>query len=257
MIITDRFVFVHQPKTGGTFVAEVLERIHKARLGTGFVAALRWKCGGAPGYFDTRTTTGKHANCLDIPDAHRDKPIVSIVRSPYDRLVSRFEFRWWESHPHHDVDQVRQWYPNYPDLTFDQFVDLGYNRGPSHASKFPHPELLGPETRQFIHFFFRKPRETFAAVSDDYIAAQRYLDDMFPVRFLRTRQLNADLHAFLTDQGYAPSEIAFVRDAPKVLPGKKDGRKGKSWQEYFSPDLKQLVRDREKLLFAMFPDFDV
>jgi hypothetical protein len=257
MVITDRFVFVHQPKTGGTFVASVLARIHEARLGDGWLARLRVRWVGCPGFADTRHQGTKHGTCNEIAPPHRHKPIVATVRNPYDRLVSRYEFRWWERHPKQDAEQIRRWYPSYPELTFEQFVDLGYNRMPAARQKIVSAGRVGPETRQFVHFFGRKPREMLSALDDGFIAGGGYREQLYPVRFLRTDRLNADLHGFLLETGYPPDAIAFILDAPKVLPGKRDGRKGRSWREYYTPELKALVRSREKLLFAMFPEFDV
>ena len=34
MLVTERFTYIHQPKTGGTFVAAMLGRIHEANGGS-------------------------------------------------------------------------------------------------------------------------------------------------------------------------------------------------------------------------------
>ncbi len=91
VVVTDDFVYIHIPKTGGTFVETALRAVVQRR--------------GAP-YLDTSTAVGraelgagKHGSVVDVPAKHRDKPIVTTVRNPYDHLVSHYEFGWWRTHP--------------------------------------------------------------------------------------------------------------------------------------------------------------
>ena len=93
MIITDRFVYIHYPKTGGTFVSTVLARLHESHpsvFGANFTDTGIAKKPGAG---------GKHGTCAEIPAEHSHKPILTTTRSPYDRYVSQYKFRFGKRKP--------------------------------------------------------------------------------------------------------------------------------------------------------------
>lgn len=69
MIVTDDLVYVHMPKTGGTFVTHALSQVHKLHPR---------KYGGLT------ALQPKHGTCHDIPADHRHKTILSTIRNPFD-----------------------------------------------------------------------------------------------------------------------------------------------------------------------------
>ena len=114
MLITDQFVFLHMPKTGGTFVRHVLFRLHAARayplkrfLGqTGRRRKLTqyvWLCAAVviaklrfrDKYGRLEYQRPKHGGWGKIPEPHRNKPVLATVRNPHDWYVSQYEFGWW------------------------------------------------------------------------------------------------------------------------------------------------------------------
>src|SRR5687767_6163093 len=107
MILTPDFVYIHQPKTGGTFVSHVLSRVYGGREG---------------GFVDVE----KHAACSEVPEEHRGKPIISNLRNPYERYVSQYRFGWWRMHPdlYCGIEEMRELYPHYPEISFAEFVHL-------------------------------------------------------------------------------------------------------------------------------------
>ncbi|HUJ10137.1 MAG TPA: sulfotransferase family 2 domain-containing protein [Verrucomicrobiae bacterium] len=256
MILTDDFVFIHEPKTGGTFVTEMLSRIYEpvkqARAITRVVQRVR----GSKLMLDTL----KHGTCSEIPESHRRRPILATIRNPYDRYVSQYEFGWWKDQPpdYCDLEQLRKQFPNYPRLTFGEFIDLSNTLFLQLKNEaLPPEEALGRQTEQFVKYFFRKPEAVFPVIDADYIAARRFDADMFPVEFIHTDHLNQELHDFLVKIGHPPKRVHFILESGKVFP--KEGGRGddKPWTNYYTPELKHLVRRRERLLFAKFPEFDV
>jgi hypothetical protein len=249
----DRFVFVHQPKTGGTFVTSCLERLLGPVRPPGPLDRLRARLAGVA------AVPHKHGTCNDIPPSHRGKQVVSVVRNPFDRYVSQYEYAWWKSHerPWRDAEALRARWPSWPDLSFPEFVV---------ASGVPAFRRLrgwtgsdgdapGLQAEQFVRFYFREPERAVARMDDAYLAARAFEADMHPVRFLRMESLNADLHAFLREQGHAAERIAWILEEGKILP--EGSRRGeRPWQEYFTPELAALVRRRDRLLFALFPWYD-
>jgi len=265
MILTDDFVFIHEPKTGGTFVTTMLGRIYDPVTDQGIVKRL------------LRGTRGsnkkplldilKHGTCSEIPNSHRDKPILATIRNPYDRYVSEYEFGWWKKHAGNycDIEKFRERYPHYPSLAFEEFLELRNNLFlVLKNSRFPTEDRLGSQTAQFVRYFFRYPERVFPAIDEEYIASEKYKADLFPVHFIRTDRLNQELYEFLVRVGHPSGTVQFILNAPKILPppprgpSPEDGRSDhRPWQSYYTPELKRRVRRHERLLFAIFPEFDV
>lgn len=289
MLVTDSFVYLHQPKTGGTFVADVLSAIHERRgmplqivhvepggsadlpvVGPG--RALRLMLGAR----------NQHGARRDIPAAYRDRTIVATIRNPYDRYISQFEFAWWRVYPEMfgPVEQVRRAYPSYPELSFDQFVQLT-NAVSVRPAGGDLDRTPGFHTQQFIEYFFRDPDAAFAGLADEVALRELWAEEMRGLRFLDQGRLNEDLPGFLIERGYSPDEVAFIRGAGRIRPvfdhtnedgwtktyspglGAYVGRRehlpesSEIRARYYSPALKAYVRRKERLLFGQFPQFDV
>ncbi|HUI06644.1 MAG TPA: hypothetical protein VL486_06530 [Verrucomicrobiae bacterium] len=257
MILTDDFVFIHEPKTGGTFVTEMLRRIYEPAKKAGPITrALRRARDGRKLMVDTR----KHGTCSEIPRSHCRQPILATIRNPYDRYVSQYEFAWWKDRPpaHWDIEKLRKQFPHYPHLTFAEFVGLSNTLFMQLKNdRFPPDESLGRQTEQFVRYFFRRPEQVFPAIDADYLAARRFEADMFPVEFIRTDRLNQELHEFLVKIGHAPGRVEFILGANKVFPKEGGRANDQPWQNYYTPELKREVRTKERLLFSLFPAFDV
>jgi hypothetical protein len=247
MIITDDFVYIHQPKTGGTFVTHVLERLYEGR---------------------NFLNTHKHGTCSDIPAEHLGKPILTTMRNPYDRYVSQYHFGWWRRYPdaYCGVEEMRAHYPTYPEVTFPEFVrmanSLFLNRHQRQETgfrneRFPEERKPGWHTEQFVRFYCREPRAVFQALDEESLASGRYRETFFPLHITRSERLNQELYDFLLGLGLPRERLAFILDAQKVFPeggGREDEDR---WQDYYTPELKQFVRTRERMLFQLFPDYDV
>lgn len=261
MVITDRFVFVHQPKTGGTFVREALLEISR-REARPSPRRLLERVGLLRPRHGLLEEGDYHASCHDIPLPHRQKPVLSIVRNPLDYYVSFYHFGWWATHPedsYRDVDAVKRAFPRFPDLSFPEFLTLA-------NSYFNEFEMIGSPledyerrpgyyTTQFILYFFKDPAAVYPAIDDGYIAERRWTRDMFDVRFLRTKTLNRDLHAFLRESGYRHELLdGILEKAPVRPPEQLRARPGRDFEDYYDAGLRELVLKKERLLLAMFPD---
>lgn len=258
MLITDKFVYIHQPKTGGTFVTSVLKKLYGCKSLDDKPTGLLRRMFGTR--FCPVIEINKHGRCAQIPRRYRGKPIVASIRNPYDRYVSQYEFKWWHAHPESIAaeKEIKQMFPSYPDLTFEEFVLLrntffvvGKKEG---FAEGRHP---GWHSEQFIKFFFRDYERVLSGMNQQYFDSGAFRRDMFPVRFLNTSSLNRDLHEFLREMGHTEEEVSFILSSGKIYPREGGRDKGKAWEKYYSPELKDLVRKREWLLFDLFPEFDV
>jgi hypothetical protein len=262
MIFTDRFVYVHEPKTGGSFVTAALLRLHglewSRRLRVEAMLRGHVTRGGGP-YGSFTYHNLKHGTCSQVPPPHRGKPVLATVRGPYEMYVSQYEFGWWrrrEVRRHFAaVPDFRRRFPRFPDLSFPEFVEL-WDAAMGDPAEGEGETDRGAWTRQFIRFYFREP-ERARSWPDDVLrdpAARRAA--MPRIHFVRTDRLREGLHAFLVDQGYRPEDAGLVLEMGKVLPGK--GRSNdQRWERYYTPGLKDRVRRRERLLLEIFPGFDV
>jgi len=266
LLLTDTFTFIHQPKTGGTFVTAMLTRLHEAR---GDRVSTVWFDPShptplpqvAPGTLVKLmlTTRNQHGRRADIPAAHAGKPLLAAIRHPYDRYVSQYEFAWWRRYPEMfgPVDTVRRRFPAYPDLTFAAFVDLTNDVSVPYRSAQHPDDTPGFHTQQFVEYFFRDPESTWPRLDDPSAAATLAAEAHDGIRFLDQQQLNRDLAAFLDEMGYHPDEVAAVLDADRIWPPEGGRPADAAWAPYYPPDLKAFVRRKERWLFEWFPHFDV
>jgi hypothetical protein len=258
MVITNKFVFVHQPKTGGTFVRQVIDTVAKAELAEGPFRRLR-RAGLVPRRFGYRETANYHGTCHDIPAEHRHKKIVSAIRDPFDFYVSFYHYGWWAAHPedsYRDFDEVRRAFPNFPNLSFEQFLELAnslfldFDMIGDPGSK----HRMGYYSTQFLQYFFREPVDSYRSIDAAYLTNRAWPDDMFDVEFLRTSMLNRDLHQFLTREGYPRRYIDGVLAKPPVRPQEHHtARPSANFRHYYTRETYDLVREKERLLFAIFP----
>jgi hypothetical protein len=70
MLVTDKFVFIHLPRTGGTFVADVIEK-----------------------FFPSAREIGYHLPLEQLPKEYAHLPVLGTVRSPWEFYVS-----WYYHH---------------------------------------------------------------------------------------------------------------------------------------------------------------
>ena len=72
MILTKHFVFLHYPKTGGSFVRKIFKNS----------APRSWEL----------TSPGKHLDFVHCPESHKSLPVIGFVRNPFDWYVSWYIF---------------------------------------------------------------------------------------------------------------------------------------------------------------------
>ena len=241
MILCDDFVFVHYPKTGGTFVTDVLSRVFAA-LGKSFV------------------DTNKHGTCAEIPPAYAGVPMCSCIRNPYDVKVSQFKFEEWITKaPPEGLVEAKKRFHHFPALSFQEFLQAIDLMSPAYLRNVainPFAASLGQHTHRFMRTFFRDYQETVKNLDEAFVARAPLQEHMYPVRFFRTHRLNQDLHAFLLERGYPREHIDFILTERKILPKGGTRKEGDHWSRFYTPELMAWVRRRERLIFRLFPEFD-
>ena len=296
MLLGERFTYIHEPKTGGTFVSHVLSQLHGGlvdirasrlrapalRLALPSLAfhperlrATRHAANGALAAYGPMYNWNDHGTCSEIPIGHRSRTILATVRNPLETYVSMFLFGWWKRPEYiadyeRTVPDFRARYRDFPDVSFRQYIELLHagcslarTRDPDDATG------IGYLTERFVRFYFRLPRrlavrpdpERVLTAVEESVESDRVRDQMFDVHFIRTSNLNADLADFLHGVGYRAEDLAFVKNLERIVPtgGARTEvveRPGRDWREWYTPELYELVRKRERLIFWLFPDLD-
>ena len=113
---------------------------------------------------------------------------------------------------------------------------------------------IGPYTIKFLQFFGKNYKELIHNATNDFIDKKEYLNHLYNVRFLHTENLNEELYNFLLEMGYRQKKVQFILQSPpeNTTKGKK-----KNWKNYYTPELKKEIRTKERLIFDLFPEYDV
>lgn len=246
MLISDDFVYIHHPKTGGTFVTEML---------LGMQRRVPWfRCEVVP--------RQKHAGAARIPSGDQGKLILVNVRNVFDHYVSRYSFRWWAEPKHaknrFDMDAIRRDFPTFPALSFSEFLTLynvwAYRRPTKRAGRNATLDSyeIGHNTHTLLRMTQTGVMDLIRCFDDmpDSELASRFAN----VRFLRTETLNADLACFLEEIGLPAAEIEFVRNSAPILPSGHRRGPQTHWRAYFTDKDIRFVQHRDRLYFRMFPD---
>jgi hypothetical protein len=256
LIITDKFVFLHYPKTGGLFITDVLKKVHakkkwfmKPPMCQELMLPNVKRIYGANVY-------NQHGAYEQIPEEHRMKPIISCIRNPFDRYVSTFEYRSWLQRQPGELEKIMKQYPAFPELTFEQYLsfinifDIA-NRTYSDQLKLD----IGVITYSFIQFFFKDPNRIILNLNEAYLNSDKYKDDMPEIIFLRTENLNLDLYNVLLKFGYYKPDISFIMNENKVnvTPHRKTNQ---NWREYFNRNLYDFVKFKERFILKLFPEYN-
>lgn len=258
MILSSEFVFIHQPKTGGSFVTEVLAEVYSGQAGREF------------------TNWYKHGGVEDIPPEYRAKSIVTTLRNPFDFYASHYRFGWWIGRelvprifPFWLENDMRTRCAAYPDITFEEFMDG--------ALRFCHPQLvpgklapaaremrLGPLTLTMLNYSLPE----FAAILERFFISHDSAEikrGIAKTRFLHTESLNADTYRWLLDLGVTAASADPVLFKGKVQPlntpngeilARGHGQpRSEHWSSIFTPTTRKAVVENEWLFLELFPEY--
>ena len=257
MIVTEKFVFIHLPKTGGTFAQKMIQDSYRGLNLTDYFKKMLGviQCKKLVLKSKRRNRfrkVGQHGGANHIPAKHQSKDIVSIMRNPFTRYVSQYEFRWWQSHPDITPEYSYADVPGFPDLTFKEFHDH-FQKVVELLNGNPIPIPIGYQTFQFITFYFKNPANVFSKINRDYIISGEYHQDMHDVEFIHTEDLNNELYGLLERYGFEEYRIKNIVGARKVFPtqgGKDDDH---DLTKYYTKEMVQQVLQQDELIFEHFP----
>jgi len=256
MIIADDFVFLHPPKTGGSFVTEVLTDIYAGRFGRRIV------------------NTDKHGWTDRIPAEHRSKQIVTTIRNPFDYYASFYVFGYWinrdvENWPRFkDEQEAKSRFPGYPYISFADFLKISFEISYRHLTE-PAKTLasslrLGPMTVIMLQYLTPNYADLLQTVVDRG-DTQTLKKAVARTRVLHTESLNQETYDWLLEMGVPPAIAEPVLSKPKIQPvNTPDGRmldrghgqpRQLQWPDLFDDRTKAAVIEQEWLFLELFPEY--
>jgi len=225
MIITEKIVILNLPKTGSSFVRIVIKNIFLKRNKNILAKSLHILGLKSKGYKEIMTEHPIIPNykdqhgCYDqIPAKYKNNVILSVIRNPYSRLESIYRFKWWAHNPLLTKEELKRNFPNFPDLTFDQFLKLQdlTNEIMKEKYKICKDIKIGNQTIQFIRFFFKDHKKVLARLNNNYIISGAYKNDICNVTFIKNENLNEELVLFLSKNGFSNEELHLIFNHKKI-----------------------------------------
>ncbi len=230
MLITTDFVMQNLPKTGSSFARAVIKEIYQQWQSSknGMIKALQRLIFKQPSYFSElmlpnirvsgiEKPANQHGTFSQIPPKYLNREIVSIVRNPYSRFMSSYEFREWEKYPLIPESLLAEHFPHFPSLSVDDYVRLEEFQVTHGMFGGNIPKAnVGSQTVKFIQMFFRNPRDVLANLTDEYLNSPDIFHDIDDINFLRQDRLSDDLALFLERHGFSAEEVQYVRERERV-----------------------------------------
>jgi len=221
MIVTDKFVFVHFPRTGGTFITDLILK-----------------------FFPSAQQVGYHLPRYLLPKEYSHLPVLGAVRNPWEFYVSWYYHVW----PRDAATPLTSWLTENGKHQFEGMTRNALNLGTDNERLDALIAMLPDEVD------YRKkniPNITKEAVRKIRGTGVGYFTFRFnhlfgnvdEVFFCRQEKLRTDLIHFLERIGAASEEIrAYIRDSEK-----KNTADHSHYSSYYTPELAALVslRDRE------------
>ena len=250
------------PKTGSTFARKVIKEIYKNKqlkmnqdkradsnkifIKELFLPNLRVK--GCDYKVD------HHGIYAQIPEQHLNKDVYSIVRNPYSRFISMFEFREWVKNPQIPNELFKELYSNHQNMDIDDYIDLvklsiKYRLG----FEIPHVHI-GIQSVQFIQTFFKSPLKILSRITDKYIDSNDIFEDLANINFLRQENLRNDLKVTLKKYGFSSAELNVI-DITKdsnVTPNKSTNR-----NKFRTNKFLNYIEHYERLIFRILKNKNI
>jgi len=226
MIVTDKFVFVHLPRTGGTFVSDVIRK-----------------------FFPSAHEIGHHMPRGLLPREYSHLPVLGTVRNPWEFYVSLYHYILRKNAARHFVS----WMSDNGALGFlgsvRNLLDLGVNEErldvliemlPDNAdySRTHIPNVTKDIMRSVrgtgVGYYTFRFNEMFGNADDVFLC--------------QTQSLEQDLIAFFEGIGAATDEL---RDYV-LRSDTKNSSEHLHYSTYYTADLAQLVSIRERQIIERF-----
>lgn len=163
MLITKDFIVINNPKTGSSFVRKVLKKIYTQReqkyswlkkksIAWQFIPEELIELKIRP-IVSTKLPPNQHGAVSQIPEKYaKNKAIVSVVRNLYTKILSQYEFKWWQTNYHlfANKELIDNTFPNFPNLSLEEYVDFKIIN-----TNYKYPNTAEKKNRRSNHPIYR------------------------------------------------------------------------------------------------------
>ena len=245
MFVTEDFIYIHVPKTGGTFVTTVLKEL--------YTKTNRF-------HYDTHG----HDKYCSIADCKKQKEVLlTSIRNPFDYYVSHYKMGWWRENSNQFcyIPDVLKKYPDFPELNFHQFVkfynefsyvDLDMNDVKDDTMGFYTKSLL--DQLSYMPFGKIKQHPDYNAYfASHFLYRNLYSYDLL-FDHIKCEDLNYELHRFLCNY-FKKEDIDFILEREKIYPlNNKTREDNDDYKKYYEGDeeLLEYVKEKERMVFEYF-----
>ena len=226
MIVTDKFVFVHLPRTGGTFVSEVIRK-----------------------FFPSAHEIGHHLPRELLPREYSHLPVLGTGRNPWEFYVSLYHYMW----PRHAASILVSWMSENGRPGFIGSIRNVLNLGVNDERLDVLIEMLPEHVDYSRTHIPNVTKDTMRRVRGTGVGYYTFrfnqmfgnADDVF---FCRLETLRQDLVGFFEGIGAATDEL---RDYV-LRSDKKNISEHLHYSTYYTPELAELVLIRDRPLVERF-----
>ena len=226
MIVTDKFVFVHLPRTGGTFVSEVIRK-----------------------FFPSAHEIGHHLPRELLPREYSHLPLLGTARNPWEFYVSLYHYVG----PRDAASVLVSWMSENGRLEFNGSIRNILNLGVNDERLDVLIEMLPEQVDYSRRSIPNITKETTRKIRGTGIGYYTFrfnqmfgnADDVF---LCRLETLKQDLVAFFDGIGAATDEL---RDYV-LRSDKKNPSEHLHYSTYYTPELAELVSIRDRALIERF-----
>ena len=264
MILTNDFVFIHFPKNAGSFVTECLYELYDGTTDKSRKKSFsdNWKglvskehtnysrkyISEALEYTGGMLKT-QHQGCDEIPEAHRHKPIVSVLRNPFDRYASLYKYEWWKRYPILSEERLKELFPHFPDLSFEEYLDLSFNHN---LKEIRAKNGIKVDIGFYSLYYIKMFAKNYLSVLKSSNNIQDFIDaDYHEVFFLNQETLRDDLYEYLKKYNWADERLESIFKHEKVNTSRNDY----SYQHLYTDKTKKMIEEKEEFLFTLFPEY--
>lgn len=267
MIITRDFVFIHMPKTGGTFVhgvfKKIVERYRKKHAIKWYINRIGYKMHiMTPVYqklsnvayyeYPNSDVKGQHAGVSFISKEYQKLPIISVKRNPIKKFISAYYFRWWERFPILPLVQLTSIFPQYPEISIEEYFDLSYNHVMKHFFKNDYRDDIGVLSWQFIRMYSKDPVFVYNNITETNY--KEIIDTYFAnVQFFEMGHLSSEFERFIQTTSFAEFSDYFKTEERIYPPGSNLEKRS----ETISEALTDKIKAKEWILYKFFPEYNL
>lgn len=226
MIITDKFVFVHLPRTGGTFVTDTIMQ-----------------------FFPSAREIGYHLPLSLLPEEYSHLPVLGTVRNPWEFYVSWYYHIW----PRDIGKPLFSWLTDNNKEQFDGAIrnalNLGVDNARLEALIEKLPDMVDYSTRNIPNITktdMLKARGT--GLGYYSFRFHQLFGDADRVFFCRQERLRSDLVHFFETVCTASNELrTYILESEK-----KNTAEHAHYSSYYTPELAELVSIRDHSVIERF-----